>query len=520
MNKTVLCIVDGMGYSPNDNGNAVRAADMVNFRTALESNPWAFLKASGPEVGLVDEKDAGNSEVGHNAIGSGQHIKQGLALLNDKFTTTDPRYDIWTSDAWKELSANAAATGRPLHVITLLSNGRVHSDLTHLFALIRKCGKEGMRLAIHALLDGRDVEPQSALKFINLTRAEADRVNSGARIATVAGRGVLFMDRYLTNTKLVADGIDVCALGKAPRVNLIDVAINDEYKKRPDMTDETMPAFRLEDDEWLIKNGDSVLLLNYRGDRAVETCAAFERGKYLTAEQYAAIDKCKFAGILQYDAELGIPKRFLCSPPKIDNVLTEWLCKHKVRQFTVTETVKFGHLTYFFNGNRATPINDKLETWKEIPSGMIDYAATPEMQAAGITDAAIAAIRDKSVSFIKLNLANPDMVGHTGSLAAATKACRTVDECLGRLIDACKTAGVNLIITADHGNAEAMLDENGKPRTSHTNNPVPLIIMPFGTKKPVKVKPGEWGLTNLAATICLLLGIPASPHFNPPIITL
>ena len=514
MNKTVLCIIDGLGENPSDFGNAVRAANMKNLEYARANFPSTLIKASGPEVGLVDAKDPGNSEVGHNAIGSGQYIKQGLALLNDKFESGD----IWKSDTWKRLASNK------LHVITLLSDGRLHSDLnSHLFPLIDKCAQEGIKLSIHALLDGRDVPTQSAMHYINLTRK---RCGTNAKIATVAGRSILWMDRYETNTKLLSDAIEVCALGNGSVCNNIEVAINAEYKKRPDMTDETMPAFILEPD-WLISNGDSVLLLNYRGDRAVQICKTFEEGKYLTPKQFASINKCFFAGALQYDAELGLPKNYLCSPPDIKNTLSEWLVNHKVKQYSVTETVKFGHLTYFFNGNRAKPFG-LAETWKEYKSDVLAnmYNQAPKMQSHKITDDVIKNL--KAYDFIKLNLPNPDMVGHTGDFDATVIGCKTVDECLGKLIEACKKEKANLIITSDHGNAEFMLYENGKPMSSHANSPVPFIVLPFAmcdkacaldhACKRVKIKDGEFGLTNIAATICLLLGIPVSPHFNPSLV--
>ena len=513
MNKTVLCIMDGLGYNPSDFGNAVKGANMVNLENAMRDYPSTLIKASGTEVGLVDEKDPGNSEVGHNAIGSGQYIKQGLALLNEKFATGD----LFKTPAWRSLADNAKQT--KLHIINLLSDGRLHSDIfKHLFPMLEKCAKEGIAVSIHALVDGRDVATQSAMHYINATREHIKKCGANAKIATVAGRSILWMDRYETNTKLLSDAIEVCALGNGTVISDVETAINAEYKKRPTMTDETMPAFILEP-EWLIKNGDSVLLLNYRGDRAVETSLMFDNGKYLTPNLLAAIDKCKFAGVLQYDADLNLPRTFLCPPPVITNTLSDWLCKQQVRQYTVTETVKYGHLTYFFNGNRAAPYNEKLETWKEFQSDVCAnmYNGAPKMQCEKICDDAIEAIKSNKYDFIKLNMPNPDMVGHTGDFDATVIACKTVDECVGKLIATCKSSNVNLIITADHGNAEFMKYENGDPRSSHTNSPVPLVILPFAQKVSVKIKEGEFGLTNIASTICNLLGVPVNDKFNPPI---
>ena len=502
-----MCIVDGLGSNPSESGNATKG--MTNLERAISLYPNTLLKASGPEVGLVDAKDAGNSEVGHNAIGAGQYIKQGLALLNDAFATGA----VFDNNTWRDLVANAKKEGRKINIIVCLSDGRIHSDIQHLFKVLNQCAKEKVTVSIHALLDGRDVSPQSAMKYIKQTRDEIAKCGVNARIATVGGRGVLWMDRYETDTRVVTNGFGICVQGNTKVVSNIEEALNAEYRLKPSMTDETMPPFILEPD-YLIKNSDSVLLLNYRGDRAIEMCNMFDKGTYLNNDQYYLIKNCLFAGMLLYDAELGIPKKFLCPPASITNGLTEHLCKHGVRQFTITETIKFGHLTYFFNGNKSTPFDPKLETWKEIIANPKPLKEAPEMRAREITDGACYAIKTDKYDFIKLNLVNPDIVGHTADYAAAFLACKVVDECLGRLIECCKSVNAKLIITGDHGNAEEMLDAEGKPRSSHTNNPVPFILIGAGSIALNKMM----GLTNIAATICKLLGVPVHPKFNPSII--
>ena len=514
MDKTVLCIIDGLGIREEIFGNAVVAAEMTYMNNAMRDYPTALIKASGPEVGLVDEKDPGNSEIGHNAIGSGQYIKQGLALLNEAFGSGE----IFSTQAWGDLVKNARGT--KLNVINKLSDGRLHSDMYgHLFPLLEQCARDGIRVAIHGVVDGRDVPTQSAMRYINGLREHIKKCGVDASIATIAGRSILWMDRYELNTKLLSDAVDVCARGMGKVTNDIESEINAEYKKRPTMTDETMPAFILDKDN-LINNGDSVLLLNYRGDRAVQICHMFESGKYLDKEQYAAIDKCLFAGVLQYDAELNLPKRYLCPPPKITNTLSEWLCAHNVRQYSVTETVKFGHLTYFFNGNRAKPFDTKLEIWKEFQSDILSnmYNKAPKMQAEKITEDVIHAIKGGKFDFIKLNLPNPDMVGHTGDFDAVVIACKTVDKCLAQLITACREQKVNLIITSDHGSAEQMKYQDGKPLSAHTNARVAFTVIQNDTKARFKIKDGDFGLTNIAASVCELLGINPSPHFNESIL--
>jgi len=513
MNKTVLCIIDGLGINPDTHGNAVLAADMKNLWSAYDKYPSINIVASGQEVGLVSEKDAGNSEVGHNAIGAGKRIKQGLALLNEVFETGE----VFESKSWKLLAENAKKS--KLNITILLSEGRIHSNLEHLYKVLERCGKEKIKVAIHAVADGVDVGTQSVLEYIKKTRECIDRVGVDAKIAVVGGRGVIFMDRYEANLPAMARAFEASVEGKGVVTKDIENSVNELYEKNPSLTDASMQVFILEPD-WLIKNGDSVLHLNFRGDRSVQTCQMFEHGKYLTKEQFAKIDNCVFAGALEYDTEQGIPKNFLCPPPKIENTLTEWLCKFGVRQFSVTETAKFGHLTYFFNGNRAKPVDVELETWLQIPSDELgmDFSSKPKMQAQKITDETLKAIKSDKYDFIKLNLPNPDMVGHSGNFDAVVEGTKEVDKCLGQIVDVCKSNKTNLIILSDHGNAEEMLDDKGKPKPSHTNNVVPFIIMPFASDKQWKIKNGEFGLTNIAATICELLDIQVSEHFNGGII--
>jgi len=497
MNKTVLCIIDGLGINDETKGNAVHAANMTNLNTAIKRFQSTKLAASGHEVGLADPNDMGNSEVGHNAIGAGKRIKQGLALLNDSFASGE----IFKTKTWQDLSMNAQMQNRKLNIIMLLSDGRTHSDIAHLHIVLKECKKHNIPVAIHALADGRDVAPKSVLGYIKELEDN---------LATLCGRGIAFMDRYESSPKILRTGFDLVVNG----LGQSGLTVLEEYEKNPSMTDESLPPMVI-NPNLLIKNGDSVLLLNYRGDRAVQTCAMFESGKYLNEKEFSQINECIFAGLLQYDAELKIPKSYLCPPPKIENGLTWWLCKHNVKQLTVAETVKFGHITYFFNGNRALPFDKNLETWIEVPSHSVgtEFNKVPQMKAREITDIVLDNL--DQFDFLKLNYSNPDMVGHTTDFDATVKACKVVDECIGKLINSCKEKNINLVITADHGNAEEMLLPDGSPRSSHTNNPVPLVII---SPNNLKIKDGEFGLTNIAATICKLLDIPVYKDFNKALI--
>ena len=493
--------MDGLGYCERTAGNAVVAAGMPNLTKAQNTHLNTLIRASGHEVGLDSSKDAGNSEVGHNAMGAGATIKQGLSLLNDAFATGK----IFESAVWQKISSYPK-----LNIIILCSNGRVHSNIEHLFQVIEQCKKQNLPFSVIAITDGRDVSPRSAAEFLAQV----------PNLSVIGGRGQIFMDRYQAQTEMLTKAFEVCVEGKAPVVSDWRAYLEEFYQANPTLSDEQVPPC-IVDANNLIKNGEAILLLNYRGDRAVETARMFDNGDYISAEQRALIKDCYFAGILQYDAEMNLPANYLCEPPVINTTLTSWLCEHGVRQYTVTETVKFGHMTYFFNGNKSAPIDANLETWLEIPSDKLNnlYDKAPKMQAEPITEKLIAAIESGKYDFLKCNLPNPDMVGHTGNFDAAVVACQTVDACVGRLYEVCRAQGVNLIITADHGNAEEMQDEKGKTKTSHTNNLVPMIICPFATPD-VKLQDGEFGLTNLAATVCDLMGVPANPAFNPSMIKL
>ncbi|MCL2846552.1 MAG: 2,3-bisphosphoglycerate-independent phosphoglycerate mutase [Firmicutes bacterium] len=507
LNKTVLCIVDGVGVAPKNDGNATRF--MANFWNMYDTLPSLKLRASGHEVGLSDERDAGNSEVGHNAIGAGRVIRQGLSLLNDTLKSGE----AFTTKTWNTLIKNARST--KLNIITLLSDGRVHSDLAHLFTVLEQCARESIIVSIHALADGRDVPPQSILSFINKTNEFIAECGVDAKIATLGGRGRVLMDRYESNIptmKLGAEMLTATAGTRVADLDELEMVIKSEYDRNPTMTDESLPPYII-DVDGAVKNGDSILLLNYRGDRAIQMCKMFETGEYIPNSLYKKFDDCFFAGALQYDTEASLPENFLCPPPVITDTLTEHLVANNVRQFAIAETVKFGHVTYFFNGNRTLPFDKKLETWIEVLSDTdlgTAFNKRPEMKARDITARAITAIKSDKFDFIRLNLANPDMVGHTADIDATIAACLVVDECVKQLADACRAAGANLILTSDHGNAEEMV-ERDKPKSSHTNRPVPLILV---TPNGYELQRGDFGLTNIAATICELLGVPIPTHFN------
>ncbi|MDR0383769.1 MAG: 2,3-bisphosphoglycerate-independent phosphoglycerate mutase [Christensenellaceae bacterium] len=489
-NKTLLCIIDGCGNSAEKKGNATLS--MKNLNDIYNQFGGYLIKASGKEVGLDSDKDAGNSEVGHNAIGAGKTIKQGLALLNDAFSSGE----IFKSKVWKDIKDGTGAA--KLNLIILLSDGHVHSDIEHLYKVLDQCRKDNIKTAVIGITDGRDVSPRSCMKYI-----ESVTKKYGNVFSVIGGRGRFFMDRYKAEPELLTKAYNAAVKGIG-EVEDSRTFIKNFYDTHPTATDEQIPICVI-NKELLIKNKDAVLLLNYRGDRAVETCEMFEKGEFISAEDFNKIKDCYFAGILQYDSDKGLPKNYLCPPPKIDKTLTEQLCKLGVLQYSITETVKFGHLTYFFNGNRAKPFDNELEKWVEIESDKLNnqYDKAPKMKALEITDKLVYALRHENFDFYKVNYPNPDMVGHTGNFEAAKTACEFCDRQIKRLFDVCKENKINLIITADHGNAEKMLDANGQTVTSHTNNPVPFIVCPFAS--PNLQLPKIDGLTGIAGIVKKLL---------------
>jgi len=511
--NTVLIIMDGIGYNPSPAGNAVYVANMKNHKKIITMGASTLINASGEEVGLI-KNASGNSEVGHNAIGSGQHIKQGLNLLNEQIENGE----IFKMQNFLLAIENAKNKNTKINLIILLSDGNVHSSINHLFAFLKKISElaPNILISIHALLDGRDVFPQSAYKYIKQTLDFIKNNNINAIISTASGRNTILMDRYQSNTSLVTAGFHTIVNGKGIKTENIEQSLNQYYKEVNGATDENAPAYIL-DEQGLIKNNDSVILLNYRGDRAVEMCEMFDKGKFITYSDYLKINNCFFAGILLYDAEKSCPKNYISVPMGINNTLTEYLSNKNIKQYTVTESQKFGHLTYFFNGNSTKIFNPQLETYEEIKSDKVIFSEKPKMKANQIADKVAKAIKSKNYNFIKCNFANGDMVGHTGNFDAVVTACKTVDKCLNKIYKYCKKYNYNLLVTADHGNADVMIDQNNHIVTSHTNNLVWFSAINFNGKS-FELNAGEFGLTNIASSICKSLNIEPNKKWEKSII--
>ncbi len=521
MNKKplVLVVMDGVGLSDNTLGNAVANAYTPHLDDLMKTCPWIPIKAHGVAVGLPTDGDMGNSEVGHNALGCGQIYSQGAKLVNESIESGR----IFESDTWKELAENAK--GHTFHFIGLLSDGNVHSHINHLKAMLSELKKEGInRVRLHVLMDGRDVPETSGLSYIKEIEDYMAALNGDgfdARIASGGGRMVITMDRYEANWAMVERGWKTHVLGEGRQFASATEAI-ETYRQELNCSDQDLPEFVIVENGkpvGTIEDHDSVVLFNFRGDRAIEISKAFDDVDFDHFDR-VRMPKVIYAGMLQYDADLKIPNKFLTNPPKIEHTMSEFMVKEGIRSYAISETQKFGHVTYFWNGNRSEKFDEKLETWVEIASDVVPFEQRPWMKSAEVTDELVKAIESGEYDFLRCNYPNGDMVGHTGSYESTIIGVESVDIALKRVMDACEKAGAILVVTADHGNADEMYEKakdpnaKPKPKTSHTLNKVPFIIK--GAE--VAFKEGDFGLSNVAATVVELMGMSAPDCWNESMI--
>jgi 2,3-bisphosphoglycerate-independent phosphoglycerate mutase len=534
----VTIIMDGYGLARNELGSAIAAARKPVLDRLFAGYANVCLRAHGTAVGMPSDEDMGNSEVGHNAIGAGQVYAQGASLVADAIASGS----IWAGQAWREIVAAAKAgegAGRGvLHLLGLFSDGNVHSHIDHLKALVARAKEEGARtVRIHVLLDGRDVPETSALNYVEPFDAFLAGLNDSgfdARIASGGGRQNITMDRYEANWALVARGWRVHVLGEGEQYPDCATAIKALRAKHPGTIDQDLPPFVIAaggKPVGTVEDGDVVVFFNFRGDRAIEITRAFEEADFDKFDR-VRFPRVAYAGMLQYDGDLKLPKRFLVEPPAIRDTTGEWFAKSGIAQFACSETQKFGHVTYFWNGNRSGKFAG--ETWQEVPSDVVPFEQRPWMKAAEIADAMIAALESGSYRTLRCNFANGDMVGHTGNFRAATMAIEAVDLALGRLLAAVDAAGGVALVTADHGNADEMYEIDKKTKqpatnpdgsyqakTSHTLNPVPLILYDNVSGGRLGLRQTETaGLSNIAATTANLLGFEKHPAWDESLLTL
>ncbi len=509
----VLAVLDGMGIGLPDEGNAIWRAQTPTLDHLHQHALQTVLKAHGKSVGLPTEQDMGNSEVGHNALGAGRVFNQGATLVDEAIRTGQ----LFKSASWKHVVSNGT-----VHFIGLLSDGNVHSHHEHLHAMLRATKQAGVeRARVHVLLDGRDVPKSSALQYIGALEKVLTELGGDYAIGSGGGRMVTTMDRYEADWSIVARGWDAHVHAKGRRFPSARVAIETMRTEEPGIIDQYLPAFVIEPCT-PIEDGDGVVFFNFRGDRAIEISRAFEEGDDFQYFDRGRRPKVRYAGMMQYDGDLRLPSQYLVSPPTIDQTMGEYLAYNKVTQWACSETQKYGHVTYFWNGNRSGYIDKNTETYLEIPSDNIPFDQAPAMKASEITQAAIQAIQG-GARFLRMNYANGDMVGHTGHLEATIRAVEAVDQNLAQLMKATQKANGVLIVTADHGNADEMLlrdkagafvpdeTEGWQACTSHSCNPVPLYIM--GAPKGIQLSNGG-GLANVASTALACLGFAAPEGYE------
>ena len=514
MNKrpVVLVVMDGVGKTDKDlgGGNMVLHAHTPTLDEMSRLFPNTTIQAHGTAVGLPSDDDMGNSEVGHNALGCGQVYSQGAKLVNESIESGK----LFASATWKELTANCVNKNSTMHFIGLLSDGNVHSNISHLKALIKNAKEQGVKtVRVHALLDGRDVPATSALQYVDDIEAFMAGLNDAsfnARIASGGGRMKVTMDRYQANWPMVELGWKTHVKGEGRMFESARQAV-EVYREETGAIDQDLPAFVIGKDGrpvGPITDGDSVVLFNFRGDRALELSMAFDYDDFDHFNR-GPRPNVLYAGMLQYDGDLKLPKRFLVDPPSIHNTLSEVLVAAGIPQYAVSETQKYGHVTYFWNGNRSEKFSEELETFVEVPSDVRSFDEAPWMKAAEITDKLIEAIESGKYGFLRCNYPNGDMVGHTGNMDATRIGVESVDLELKRVWEACKAHGCLLMVTADHGNSDEMLqkakDGSLQPKTAHSLNPVPFIVC----DETLALRDGKFGLANVAPTVLQVMGLKA-----------
>lgn len=534
----VFVIMDGVGYGKYKEGDAVQASRMDYLFQLEKDCPHTKLKAHGTAVGLPSDDDMGNSEVGHNAIGCGRVFAQGAKLVSNSIESGA----MFTGECWKKLIANVKKNdGSALHFIGLLSDGNVHSHIDHLKAMINEAKKEGVKkVRVHALIDGRDVGETSALDYVTPFEnflAEISKEGFDYKIASGGGRMWITMDRYSADWAMVERGWKCHVQGASRQFSSATEAIETYRKENPGIIDQDLKDFVIAENGkpvGTINDGDSVIFFNFRGDRALEITAAFESGPEFDKFDRGHVPQVEYAGMMEYDGDLHIPKNYLVTPPAIDRTMGEYLCKTGLKTLAISETQKYGHVTYFFNGNKLGKFDEKLEDYEEIKSDVVPFEQRPWMKCAEITDRVIEAIESGKYDHIRLNFPNGDMVGHTGVFNAVVCSMEAMDLQIGRLKKAVEKAGGILCLTADHGNSDDMYEHNKKTgevarkadgtpkaKTSHSLNPVYGIIYdPEYQGEYDRTLNDGLGISSWAATLINLLGYFAPEDYDKSLINL
>ena len=531
----LVCILDGWGENDiKDEYNACHVAKTPTIDKLRDqgSKYYRSVLAHGKTVGLPTNDDMGNSEVGHNALGAGKIIAQGASLVDISLE----KGTMFTDPGWNYIKP--AFASNTLHLITLLSNGGVHSRYDQLLGVMKGAVKDGCkRMRLHILTDGRDVPDGSCHEYLTTLQKDLDdftKAGCDAKVGSGGGRMSVTMDRYEADWGMVERGYNAHILGEAEHT-FTDAATALKTLKTADVSDQYIPAFVIVDEAGApvgaVQDGDAVVCCNFRADRVVEISKALEYENFDSFNR-KRFPKMLYAGMMQYDGDLHLPTNYLVPPPLIERTSGEYFAKNGLRTFACSETQKFGHVTFFWNGNRSGYFDEALETFVQIPSDNCQFNEKPLMKAREITAAGKEAMISGKYDVVRVNYANPDMVGHTGDLAATIAACEECDACLKELLDLVDELGGVFLVTADHGNADDMVqrskkkeclkDADGKPLplTSHTLAPVPVAIGGPGLPASVELRDDlpEAGLANITGTYINLMGYLAPDEMEPSLV--
>ncbi len=491
----VLVILDGWGIRPKREANAIAIGKPGFYESLLRDYPNTRLEVAGEAVGLPPGQ-MGNSEVGHLNIGAGRIVYQDLTRISKAIHDGEFQRNPVLNDLLDQ------SRGGAFHLLGLVSDGGIHSHITHLFAILEQARARGLKeVAIHAFLDGRDTPPKSGIEYVARLEAFLKKIGIG-RIATVSGR-YYAMDRD-NRWDRVQKAYEAMVLGEGPRYAAASEAVEASYAAG--VTDEFMIPAVVTDAKGRpsgpIRDGDAVLFCNFRADRAREITRALTDPAFSGFKRKAQPKLSRFVCMNRYDEKLDLPVLF--PPIPLARIFGEIISEKGMRQFRIAETEKYAHVTYFFNGRGEKIFSGEERLLIPSPKEVATYDLKPQMSAPEVTEELIRRILSKQYDVIIVNYANPDMVGHTGILPAAVKAVGVIDDCLRRVVTAVKEAGGSLIITADHGNLEEMVDEEGRPHTAHTTNPVPLILV-----DETKPRLRDHGIhADIAPTMLKLLGLP------------
>lgn len=522
----ILAVLDGVGIGKQDDSDGVYLAKTPHLDKLKKSPFYTQLKAHGTAVGMPTDDDMGNSEVGHNTLGAGRVADQGAKLVKKSIESGE----AFKTDTWQNLVAQVKKNKSVFHLMGLLSDGNVHSHIDLVIAMIRQLKSEGVtRVRLHILLDGRDVFEKSALTYIEKMEKVLHEINGDSaydyRIASGGGRMTTTMDRYNAEWDMVERGWQAHVLGVARPFTSAREAVQTMYDEDPKITDQYLGSFTIvENDKPVgsIQDGDSVVFFNFRGDRAIEMSMAFDMGEAFDRFDRQRQPKVMYAGMMQYDGDMNLPKNYLVPPPKIKNPVGYYMCANDITTFAISETQKYGHVTYFWNGNKSGYVDESKEKYIEIPSDKIQFDKAPKMKAYEITDKVIELIRSGKYKFGRINYPNGDMVGHTGVPEAIITSIEATDECLGKLIDEITKAKGVLVVVADHGNADEMFTvKKGEKKvsTAHSLNPVPCAIVdPLFNGEYSMANIKEPGLANVAATLLNLCGFQQPDDYEPSLI--